>query len=30
MVDNIITNLTNVGWAMLIFLCAYVSNMLFY
>lgn len=29
MVDNIITNLTNVGWAMLIFLCAYVSNMLF-
>lgn len=29
MVDNIVTNLTNVGWAMLIFLCAYVSNMLF-
>lgn len=29
MIDNIITNLTNVGWAMLIFLCAYVSNMLF-
>lgn len=29
MLDNIVTNLTNTGWAMLIFICSYVANMLF-
>lgn len=29
MLDTILHNLENAGWAMLIFLCAYVSNMAF-
>ena len=29
MLDTILHNLENAGWAMLIFLCAYVSNMVF-
>lgn len=29
MLDTILHNLINAGWAMLIFLCAYVSNMAF-
>lgn len=29
MLDTILRNLENAGWAMLIFLCAYVSNMAF-
>lgn len=29
MIENILHNLTNIGWAMLIFLCAYLSNMAF-
>ena len=29
MLDTILHNLENVGWAMFIFLCAYVSNMAF-
>ena len=29
MIEAILHNLTNAGWAMLIFLCAYVSNMAF-
>lgn len=29
MIDTILHNLENAGWAMLIFLCAYVSNMAF-
>lgn len=29
MVKSILDNLTNVGWAALIFLCAYLSNMAF-
>lgn len=29
MLDNIVTNLMNTGWAMLIFICSYVANMLF-
>ena len=29
MTENIFNNLLNIGWAMLIFLCAYLSNMAF-
>ena len=29
MLDTILHNLENAGWAMFIFLCAYVSNMAF-
>lgn len=29
MYESILHNLTNVGWAMLIFVCAYLSNMAF-
>lgn len=29
MLDSIVTNLMNTGWAMLIFVCSYVANMLF-
>lgn len=29
MLTMILTNLTNIGWAMLIFLCAYLSNVAF-
>lgn len=29
MTEAILHNLTNAGWAMLIFLCAYISNMAF-
>ena len=29
MIDTILHNLENAGWAMIIFLCAYVSNMSF-
>ena len=30
MLETILHNLTNIGWAMLIFLCAYLSNCLLY
>lgn len=29
MIEAILNNLTNIGWAMLIFLCAYLSNVAF-
>ena len=29
MLETILLNLTNIGWAMLIFLCAYLSNVSF-
>lgn len=29
MLETILHNLTNIGWAMLIFLCAYLSNVAF-
>ena len=29
MLETILHNLTNIGWAMLIFLCAYLSNVSF-
>ena len=29
MLETILQNLTNIGWAMLIFLCAYLSNVSF-
>ena len=29
MLTTILNNLTNIGWAMLIFLCAYLSNVAF-
>lgn len=29
MINAVLYNLTNIGWAMLIFLCAYLSNMAF-
>lgn len=29
MIDNVLGNLINIGWAMLIFVCSYLSNVLF-